>query len=433
MVSGFFLGGTAKGFETALTSQNQAQYQQGLLQLEQQRQQQQQQNQQRSQYMQLYSQGVEHLGETMSQLRIAHPDWTDMQLASNPAVVSMKNMLAGYGKNLGLPDNMDSVVANFAARPPEQQTQAALSRAKEGPQHQALVQSEIDKNRAQAGLNPDQPGTPANGPALGDKRAASFNQRFAQEGQTDAPKVLSWGDARAAVSQKYGPDVAMKAELFLKGNKDIISGLRGSGLGQNNERRTIQNAAMELGRLTGMNPDEINQNFIDYAGKKAAATSGGRTAGSREANLGIILTAADSAIDAAITASNNVPRSDFVPLNDAKQWAQAKFSNEALQVFQQKNLQLADLWAKSFNPTGALRVDDRNLALTVLNTAIGQGTYEAAARAIRDSIGLEKSAAIKFLKDKGYSGKSSDNDDSGSEPGPGGVKVHGFTFTPTGQ
>lgn len=427
--------GLAAGFTSGFNTVDSYYYHQGLLDAENKRLQQNEQNQKLAQYMDLRSQAVQHMQDTIAALKNAHPQWTELQLSTNPAVVAQRDQLAGFDKNLGLPDSAASIVAGMVAGKSQIETEGALARAKEGPQHQALVASEIAKNNANAGLdvnNPDRPGTGANGPAMGGSRADTFNRRFAQSATADAPKVLSWGDARSALSEKYGSDKVMKAELFLKGNKDIISGLRGSG--RNSERQQIQDIAMSLGRLVGMDPDQINQNFVDFAGKKAAATAGGRTAGTREANLGIILTAADSAIDAAITASNNVPRTDLVPLTRAQQLGQAAISNPELKIFQQKNLQLAELWAKSFNPTGVLRNEDRALALDVLNTALGQGTYEKAARAIRDSIGLEKKAAISFLKERGFSGDPQTKDDSsGSEPGPGGVRVHGFTFTPTGQ
>lgn len=139
MASGIFFGGLAQGFQRQEAINNQANYEQGLLQLAQQRQKNLEQQQQRAEYMQLYSSGVDHLSQTMEQLRIAHPDWTDMQLASNPAVLSMKNMLGQYGKNLGIPDNIDSVVAGFAARPPEQVTKRAIAQAT----------GELQKNEAQ--------------------------------------------------------------------------------------------------------------------------------------------------------------------------------------------------------------------------------------------------------------------------------------------
>lgn len=210
MANGFLLGGMAQGFDQGLSAVGQFKYQQGLLQLEQQRQQQAQQNQQRSQFMNLYSSGVEHLGETMQQLRIAHPDWTDMQLASNPAVISMKNMLSQYGKNLGVPDNIDAVVANFAARPSAAVTEGAMARAKEGPLAIEEKRARIDYLKAgtpksyspQMSENPDASGLPGNDTALG--TPSTFNQRFAQSAQT------SQIDVGADVGEQAGQDYLKK-------------------------------------------------------------------------------------------------------------------------------------------------------------------------------------------------------------------------------
>lgn len=139
MASGLFFGGVASGFQRQEQITNAANYQEGLLKLEQQRQQNEQQNKQRAEFMQLRSDAVAHLDETAKQLKIAHPDWGPMQLASNSAIVSLKDMIGGFDKNLGLPNTIDSIVAALAERPSTATTAHAL----------ALATGEFGKTQAQ--------------------------------------------------------------------------------------------------------------------------------------------------------------------------------------------------------------------------------------------------------------------------------------------
>lgn len=109
-------------------------------------------NQKHSDYMKLRSEVVSHLGDTIKELKIAHPELNDMQLAAHPAVTAMKNMLAGFDKNLKLPETADSIVAGFVAQPSEAVTEAKLAQAKELPDERALRGAETQRTQAQTAL-----------------------------------------------------------------------------------------------------------------------------------------------------------------------------------------------------------------------------------------------------------------------------------------
>lgn len=164
MASGLFFGGLASGFQRQEAINNQQNYQQGLLQLEQQRLQQQQQNQKRAEYMQLRSQAIQDMQNTVTAVKNAHPTWTDAQVLNFPALVAQRDQLSGFDKNLGLdPNSSGSILAGMVAGKSQIETEGAIARAKEGPLGQELKLSEVNKNRAFAGQPPvDMSGKPAN-------------------------------------------------------------------------------------------------------------------------------------------------------------------------------------------------------------------------------------------------------------------------------
>lgn len=212
--------GLAAGFASGFNTVDNYYYHQGLLDLENKRQQQGEQNKRRAEFMQLRSDAVSHLAETAQQLKIAHPDWGPMQLASNPAIVSLKNMIGGFDKNLGLPDTIDSIVASLAERPSAAVTEAAMARAKEGPLAQEEKRARIDYLKSgtpkpfNGASNPDAPGLPGNDTALG--TPASFNQRFAQSGTTQT-------DVGADVGEQAGQDYLKKA--VPPQDRDLVSSI----------------------------------------------------------------------------------------------------------------------------------------------------------------------------------------------------------------
>ena len=152
MVSGFFLGGAAQGLDTA----QQNDFRTKTLQLAQQRQQMVQEQADFARYDKIRADALSHIQDTIEKVKIANPNIQPQQLASNPSIQAWKSMLAETDKHLKTPGYSDSIITGFIATPSQAVTEGALARAKEGPQKQALVQSEIDKNKAVAqNLNPD--------------------------------------------------------------------------------------------------------------------------------------------------------------------------------------------------------------------------------------------------------------------------------------
>ncbi len=161
----------------------------------------------------------------------------------------------------------------------------------------------------------------------------------------------------------------------------------------NSQSRPPRSApAMALAKYLQENPEANSEDITKFAANYAGEAAGARTAGTREEGLKIILRATNAAIPAALEASDKVSRTGFVPLNRIIQKGQIATSDPDLRSFGMANLQLAEHWAKAMNPTGVMRVDDRQLALDFLSTADSKETYKRLVMQLKTQIERELAA-----------------------------------------
>lgn len=178
------------------------------------------------------------------------------------------------------------------------------------------------------------------------------------------------------------------------------------GSGANIAKQQIDEmATTKLVNEGGMTPREaaeyMSAQTQAFNAKGVGLSAEARTAGTREANLKIILKATEGAIPAALEASREVTRySGFVPLDKIIQKGQVAVNDEKMVKFGMANLQLAEHWARAMNPTGVMRESDRDMALHFLSTARNQPTYEAAVLQLKKQIDRELTA-VKSIKDHG--------------------------------
>ena len=166
-------------------------------------------------------------------------------------------------------------------------------------------------------------------------------------------------------------------------------------------------AAHDLSRIQNRMADilvkEDGLSMADAAKKVSAAVQGfkasqvgqsaeARTGATREANLNLILKAADAAIPAALDASDAVARTGWVPVNKIIQKGEVATSDPNLMKFGMANLQLAEHWARAMNPTGVMRESDRDKALEFLSTATSKDTYRQLVEQLRTQITRERDA-----------------------------------------
>lgn len=158
----------------------------------------------------------------------------------------------------------------------------------------------------------------------------------------------------------------------------------------------VANRAAERLREQGHTPEEAaaltSQNMQKFRASGIFQNTESRTGASREANLNIILKAADAAIPAALEASDKVSRTGFVPLNKVIQAGKVMTSDPDLRAFGMANLQLAEHWARAMNPTGVMRESDRDMALHFLSLADTKETYKSSVMQLKAQITRERDA-----------------------------------------
>jgi hypothetical protein len=179
----------------------------------------------------------------------------------------------------------------------------------------------------------------------------------------------------------------MVADQALAGD---TSAMQNWGRGAQGAENLVRIRKVMAGKMTeqGLTGEDLAKRNAAYQGEK----SGERVRGNREANLDIVLKAADAAIPAALEQSEKVARTGWVPLNKIIQGGQIMASEPELRKFGVANLQLAEHWARAMNPTGVMRESDRDMALGFLSTADTPQTYRSVVMQLRQQIEREKAA-----------------------------------------
>jgi hypothetical protein len=149
---------------------------------------------------------------------------------------------------------------------------------------------------------------------------------------------------------------------------------------------------IEQGHTPQQAAELTSQNMQKFRASGIYQNTESRTGANREANLNIILKAADAAIPAALEASDKLGRTGWVPLNQIIQKGQVMASNPELRQFGMANLQLAEHWARAMNPTGVMRESDRDMALHFLSLADSPSTYRASVGQLKTQITRERDA-----------------------------------------
>jgi len=117
-----------------------------------------------------------------------------------------------------------------------------------------------------------------------------------------------------------------------------------------------------------------------------------RALGTREAGVSVAIREAVGTGDLAMTASANVPRGDFVPINEIKEKIRRGTSSVAQQNFDQANAALITAYAQTMSRTGATTVHSQQRAEAVLNTAVSHEAYVAGVRQLQREMKIVQDA-----------------------------------------
>jgi hypothetical protein len=219
-------------------------------------------------------------------------------------------------------------------------------------------------------------------------------------------EILGSGAKIVDVKSGLLNDESRRARAIQLSMGDIKSAYAGFGYGDNiNKKNVYDDAIKYLVNQGGMSVEQaakyLSEQNQEWNARGTGINAEARTAGTREANLSIILKATDAAIPAALEASKIVGRTGITPINEILEKGRIVTSDPDMIRFGMANLQLAEHWARAMNPTGVMRESDRDLALKYLRTALGQNAYEAAVDQLKKQIEREKSAVSGFRKQNG--------------------------------
>lgn len=327
-------GGLAAGFTEGFNTVDSYYYRQGLLDLENKRIQQQEKNQKRVEYFKLRQEAIDHLGDHINQLKIAHPELKDIQIMNDAGVIGLRDRLSEFDKNLGLdPNDSHSIVADFASRPSAAVTEKAMAAAKEPPGQAELRSAQASYFRGQAKLfggddntgqpgsnnspmlqNPDKPGLPANGPALGDNAGGSEiteGTKYISSPFTPRQKAIVFQSG--STPEQFDFDSVM----YAYGNTNVTTGYRSyRGI---NPVTVMRSRAAQYWMDRGLSPQDANATMVEFQamkhGAQTAATIDARMtqALSKAENTAAILTESGKNGKSLI---DNVDRSQYKDLND---------------------------------------------------------------------------------------------------------------------
>lgn len=265
----------------------------------------------------------------------------------------------------------------------------------------------LDERRTRTGYvkNPDGTMTPIKG------------------GPADPEQLAAVTKAKQTGSSLPDDTADFLAERILAGDSKALVGLgRGAQGGENIIK--VQNLVARKAAAQGINPQDILEKVAEASGLNAQQ----RTFGTQTAKMAVNATEAQGAIELGRTASANVPRGNWVPINKVIQSYQAGTSDPALAKFGAANLAIVNTYARAINPTGVPHAADKEHAMALLSTATGPEAYNALLDQLNAEINIAHSAAPKAKKELEDIRKGKTGTEPISAPAPYRVKQNGHTY-----
>lgn len=187
------------------------------------------------------------------------------------------------------------------------------------------------------------------------------------------------GDA-ASIDDKTA---TLLANRVLMGDTKALTGLGRGAQGAANILK-IHKMASDIADERGLDAKGI----LDNVARQAQTVSSARALGTKETHFGVAEKAMEESLPLAQAASDNVPRSDWIHLNKLVQAGQTEHANPLLKRFLIATDTAAKDYARTINPTGALRESDIEYARKILSTADGPEAYTAALDQLRQEAGV---------------------------------------------
>lgn len=174
------------------------------------------------------------------------------------------------------------------------------------------------------------------------------------------------------------------ADRTIAGDTTALTGL-GYGEGGAANRAAAQERITEKLKAKGLGGADLAASIANFMGEKAGA----RTAGTREANVGMAVTEAQLFMPLALEASKAVSRTNFPTLNSIIQAAEKGTGDENIVRLAVATNSLVNAYARAITPSGVPTEGNQTRARELLDKAWSDGQYGAAI----DQLGKEMKAA----------------------------------------
>jgi hypothetical protein len=169
------------------------------------------------------------------------------------------------------------------------------------------------------------------------------------------------GDPNAALS---GDDLKFMAQQYLAGDRTVLQNM-GRGVQGSKNLVALRGEVRKQAEAQGMSGRDVAASVAEFEGVK----SGERALGTRTAQAGMAVNEASQFADIAQQASQDVPRSQFVPANKALQAYETNTGDPKIVAFGAATNSLINAYARAVSPSGTPTVSDKEHAREMLNTA----------------------------------------------------------------
>ena len=203
--------------------------------------------------------------------------------------------------------------------------------------------------------------------------------RYSQPGQSIAPGVVppASGGGNSSVAGLTEAALNDAATRLAHGDQTVLQNY-GRGMQGGAQLIAIRNRAAQIAAVEGRSPDDQTASGVTLGGERAGA----RTAATRGANLSIAANELDKFSDLALSASNSVPRTQFVPLNRLSQIVSSGTGSVEQAAFNAANESVINAFAQVAG-RGTPTVAGMEHARVMLNTAQTAEQYAAVVKQLK--------------------------------------------------
>lgn len=184
------------------------------------------------------------------------------------------------------------------------------------------------------------------------------------------------------------------AGQYLSGDKSVFTNIGRGAQGAENIIR-LRTRVKDLAEAQGMSPADTAHRIAEFSGDMASQ----RTLGVRQTNADMAVTEAQKMIPLGRAASAALPRTQFVPVNQAIQAYQRGTSSPELGQFATANLGIINTYARAISPAGVPTVHDKEHAERMLSTATSPEQYNAVLDQMEKEMAAAKAAPAAVKQD----------------------------------